>query len=50
VAAFDHFQSGFTFADAALTQDQNTLAIYLDEDTMHGHARRQFDIQVFDDG
>ena len=37
---------GFTYA--ALTQDQDTFTVYLDQYAMHGNTRSQFHIEVFD--
>ena len=50
VAAFYDFEGSLGFTDAALAQDQDTLAVDLDQDAVHRDTRSQLDIQVLHKG
>ncbi len=46
MAALDKFDSRFAFANAAFAQDQDALAVHLDENTVTCNARRYLDTEV----
>ena len=48
VTAFDQLNGQLTFADAAVTKDQDALAIHLHQHAVPGDAGRKFQVQYAD--
>ena len=46
VSSADQFQSSFGFADSALSQNQNTFTVYIDQNAVHRQAGSKFHTQI----
>ena len=49
VSSLNEFKRRLGFTDPALTRDENSFAVYIDENTVNGNARSQLDIKPSDD-